>query len=211
MMRIRIRAAALVVVPALAAAGLLVVGNPAANAAASCGISAIVANINVFAGQAGTANQGLDGLSLTSNGQQVQTAASTLAGQLNDMASGLSDDAADLGGCGALSAADAQSAASAFSNAASVAGTLLSTISGKHDIFAQFGSTQPITSTLRRLESVADFYSSTLGQVAASQASNITSTQNQLDTSLGDTISLYEQLCIPSPLYPSLKPICVSL
>ncbi len=127
------------------------------------------------------------------------------------MASGLSAAGADISGCGALSSADAQSAANAFSNAASATGALLSTISEKHDIFAQFGVTPPITSTLRQLEDVVDSYASTLGQVAASQASNIRSIQNQLDTSLGNTISLYEQLCIPSPLYPTLKPICVSL
>ncbi len=208
---LRIRAAALVVVPALAAGGLLATGNSAAYAAPTCGITAIVANINVFAGQATNANGGLGGISFTSGPGQVQTAASTLAGQLDDMAGGLSAAAADLNGCGALNAADAQSAANAFSNAASTTGALLSTISEKHPIFAQFGVTPPITSTLRQLEDVVDSYAFALGQVATSQANNIASTQGQLDTSLGNTISLYEQLCIPSPLYPTLKPICISL
>jgi hypothetical protein len=207
----RIRAAALVVVPALAASGLLAIGNPAAYAAPSCGITVIVANINAFTSQAGAANLALGGISFTSDGRQVQTAANSLAGQLNEMASGLATAADGLSGCGALSAADAQTAATAFSNAVSAAGALLSTIGEKHDIFAQFGSTAPIASALRQLEDTFDSYAAALAGVATSQANNITSSQQQADASLGNAISLYEQICIPTPLYPTLKPICVSL
>jgi hypothetical protein len=208
---LRARTAALVAVPALAAAGVLATGAPAAYAAPDCDVTTIVANINLLAGQAVSANAGLSGVTLASSPQQVQAAASALTGQLSQMASGLSASGASLSGCPPLSVADAKTAADAFSNAANLTSTLLSTINEKHDIFAQFGVTAPITNALRQLEDTADSYAFTLAGVAPSQANEITSSQQQLDTSLGNSISLYQQLCIPSPLYPTLKPICISL
>lgn len=209
--RLGIRAAALAAVPALAAAGLLAAGTTAAYAAPSCGVSAIVANINAFATQAGNANQQLGSLSFSSGPGQVQSAALSLASQLNEMANGLSADASDLGGCSALSAADAQTAADAFSNAADATGALLATIIQKRDIFAQFGVMPPILNALRQFEGAADSYSSALAGVAPAQSSRIIGIQDGVDVSLGNAISRYSEICIPSPLYPTLKPICVSL
>ena len=33
--------------------------------------------------------------------------------------------------------------------------------------------------------------------------------KDQLDQSVGDSITKYEQLCLPSPLYPTVQPVCV--
>jgi len=210
--RLRIRVAALVAVPALAAGGLLAIGNPAADAAptAACGITTIVTNINAIGDQADVANQILGNLSTTSPLYQVFDAQSTLSAQLNDLASALAGYANDLSGCAPLSAADAKTAAQAFSKAASSITSLASTISGKHDIFAQFGVTAPIANSLRQFEGAFDQYAFTLVDVAASQSNSITSSLNQVETSLDNAISLYQELCIPSPLYPTIMPVCIS-
>ena len=34
--------------------------------------------------------------------------------------------------------------------------------------------------------------------------------KDQLDESVGNSITTYEQICIPSPLYPAVPPVCVS-
>jgi len=39
---------------------------------------------------------------------------------------------------------------------------------------------------------------------------DVQSDKDQLDQSVGNSISKYEQLCVPSPLYPSRPPICAS-
>jgi hypothetical protein len=210
--QVRIRVAALMAVPALAAGGLLAIGNPVAEAApaAACGITTIVTNINAIGDQADVANQILGGLSTTSPPYQVFDAQSTLSAQLNDLSSALAGYANDLSGCAPLSAADAQTAAQAFSNAASSITSLLSTISSKHNIFAQYGVTAPIASGLRQFEGAFDQYAYTLADVATSQAGSISSSQNQVDTALGNAINLYQQLCIPSPLYPTIMPVCIS-
>jgi hypothetical protein len=37
---------------------------------------------------------------------------------------------------------------------------------------------------------------------------DVTADKNMLDTSVGNTITLYQQICIPSPLYPTIPPVC---
>jgi hypothetical protein len=84
-------------------------------------------------------------------------------------------------------------------------------IIGQHNIFAQFGVTAPIAQALRSLEAATDSYASTLQGIAPSQANDIANSKAQLDIALSNAISTYEQICIPSPLYPTLQPICVGL
>ena len=35
--------------------------------------------------------------------------------------------------------------------------------------------------------------------------------KNKLDGSVENTITNYEKICVPNPLFPALMPICVSL
>ena len=159
---------------------------------------------------AGDLSSLLGGLSQNASPSQVQAASEATSTGLNTMISDLSADAADLSGC-ALNAADSQTVASAFSDLGSVTQQLLSTLTGKHVVFAQFGRTAPIANSLRGLESVSDSYASALASAAPSQASAIANVQDSVDNSLGNTITVYQQLCIPSPLYPDLPPICITL
>jgi len=40
---------------------------------------------------------------------------------------------------------------------------------------------------------------------------DVTGDKNSLDESVTNTITAYSQICIPSPLYPAVMPICLSL
>ena len=39
----------------------------------------------------------------------------------------------------------------------------------------------------------------------------VTSDQQALDQTVGQAIALYEQICIPSPLWPTVQPVCVGI
>jgi large exoprotein involved in heme utilization and adhesion len=69
--------------------------------------------------------------------------------------------------------------------------------------------TAPIADSLRYLENNFDSFSNALVEVAPAQSSGITDDTSSADQSMGNAISLYEKLCIPSPLYPIVPPICV--
>ena len=43
------------------------------------------------------------------------------------------------------------------------------------------------------------------------RTSDVTGDKNALDSSVGNTISLYEEICILSPLYPEVMPVCLAL
>jgi hypothetical protein len=40
---------------------------------------------------------------------------------------------------------------------------------------------------------------------------SVNSDQQQLDQTVGQAITLYQQLCIPNPLYPTLQPVCIGV
>ncbi|KAJ7094781.1 hypothetical protein C8R44DRAFT_749368 [Mycena epipterygia] len=88
---------------------------------------------------------------------------------------------------------------------------LLSTVIGKHSIFAQFGATAPIAAILRTLEGAIDALAFGLIDLIPCASDTVKMGQGMLDASVTNSINLYGQLCIPSPLYPVLQPICVSL
>ncbi|KAJ7196419.1 hypothetical protein GGX14DRAFT_403372 [Mycena pura] len=80
-----------------------------------------------------------------------------------------------------------------------------------HSIFSPFGLTAPITAIPRELEAGIDSFVFAMIDLIPTKSSDVTDDKNQLDTSVGNTFSLYQELCIPSPLYPDLLPICISL
>lgn len=41
------------------------------------------------------------------------------------------------------------------------------------------------------------------------RTADVTTDKNTLDDSVGNTISVYDQFCLPSPLYPTVLPVCL--
>ncbi|KAF7368101.1 UVI-1 protein [Mycena sanguinolenta] len=106
----------------------------------------------------------------------------------------------------------------ALDNFVAVHQAFLSTIIGKHSIFAQFQVTAPIANVLRNLEVIIDSFAFSLIAVIPEEArraiqpqlGTVSSDQSALDTAVGNTITVYDEICIPSSLYPVVLPSCVS-
>ncbi|KAJ7871930.1 hypothetical protein B0H13DRAFT_1895579 [Mycena leptocephala] len=88
---------------------------------------------------------------------------------------------------------------------------LLATVIGKHGIFAQFGVTAPIAAILQSLEAAIDAFAFAMINLIPTKQGDVTADKNSLDASVVKTVTLYKQLCIPSPLYPTLPAICIGL
>ena len=43
------------------------------------------------------------------------------------------------------------------------------------------------------------------------QTPAVNSDKSALDSSVGNTITIYKQICVPSILYPRVPPVCASL
>jgi len=191
--------------------GTTVLSAGAAHAGTCPTTSQIVTDINVIAAAAGSLNSQLGALTPDSSPADVQSAAQSTAAGLSTMVNDFNADTTATGGCSTLSSADSQTVADAFDSLSTATRQMLSTLAGKHSIFAQFGVAAPITSSLRSLEAVLDSYTFTLIQVAPSQQGAITTDKDAVDTTLGSAIALYGEICVPSPLYPAVLPICVGL
>ncbi|KAJ7620345.1 hypothetical protein FB45DRAFT_1094476 [Roridomyces roridus] len=108
----------------------------------------------------------------------------------------------------------------ALDNFVAIHQALLATVIGKHSPFAQFALTAPIAAVLRILEAVVDSFAfaliaviptqATVPQLSSRAAHTISSDQAALQTAIGNTITTYNEVCIPSPLYPIVLPVCAS-
>ncbi|KAH9474965.1 hypothetical protein JR316_0012064 [Psilocybe cubensis] len=87
---------------------------------------------------------------------------------------------------------------------------LLSTVIGKHSIFAQFSLTAPIAAVLRLLEAQVDALAFALIHLIPTRSSSIQKSQKTLSISLDSSISTYTEFCIPSIFWPAVKPKCVA-
>jgi hypothetical protein len=190
--------------------GATVVSAGAAHAATCPAASRIVTDINVITSVAGGLNSRLGALTPNSRPGDVLAVAQSTAMDLNTMSRDFSADSTVLGGCPALGSSDSQTVASAFDSLAAATNQAINTLVRDHAIFAQYGVTAPVAGSLRTLEATLDSYTSALLAVAPSQQRAITDDQGSVDVSLGNAITVYEQICIPSPLYPTLQPICVT-
>jgi hypothetical protein len=191
--------------------GTTVLSAGAANAATCPTASQIVTDINATAAVAGGINSGLVSLTSSSAPATVQSTAQSTTTGLNTMSSEFASDTNALAGCPALGSADSTSVANAFGSLANTTNQMLSALIGDHPVFAQYGLTAPIASSLRSLEGTFDSYAFELAAAAPSQQGPITAGQNSVETSLNNAITTYTQFCIPSPLYPTVPPICVAL
>jgi Hydrophobic surface binding protein A len=191
--------------------GTTVLSAGAAHAATCPTTSQIVTDINAIASAAGGISSQSGALTPSSSPGDVQSAAQSTATGLSTMVSDLSADTTASSGCSALSSPDSQTVADAFGSLTAVTQQMLSTLIGKHSIFAQFGVTAPVTSSLQSLEAALDSFTFALTAVAPSQQGAITTGKDSVDTPLGKAIAVYGEICIPSPLYPSVPPVCVGL
>jgi hypothetical protein len=191
--------------------GATVLSAGAAHAGTCPTASQIVTDIHVIASAAGSINSQSSALTSSSSPRDVQSAAQSTAAGLSTMVSDFSADTTALAGCPALSSADSQTVADAFGSLTTVTQQMLSTLTGKHSIFAQFSVTAPITSSLRALEAALDSSTFALITVAPSQEGAITNGKDSVDTALGSAIAVYGEICIPSPLYPTVMPVCVGI
>ena len=205
---IRTRAAALAL-PALAAGGLLTAIAPAAHAATDC-LATAQSGTALLGSQAAKTNTTLAALNTASTPQQALATAQSVVTDLNVLSDGLATTVVALSGCPALNASDSQTVAAGYADAGDTAQAMLSTLIAKHVVFAQFGTTGPIAASLRQLEGASDSYSFTIAELAPSQQTAITATGTQLGNAVANDVSQYEQICIPSPLYPAVQPICIS-
>ncbi|KAF7328461.1 hypothetical protein MSAN_02482600 [Mycena sanguinolenta] len=108
----------------------------------------------------------------------------------------------------------------ALNNFVAVHQDLLATVIGncKCSIFAQFQVTAPIAAVLRSLEAAIDSFAFALIHVIPQEArwaiepqlGTISSDQSALDTAVRNTITVYEEVCVPSALYPIILPVCTS-
>lgn len=191
--------------------GTTVLSAGAAHAGSCPTASQIVTDINLIASAAGGLDAKSGALTPSSSPDDVQSAAQSTAAGLSTMINDFSADTSALGGCPEPDSAESQPVADAFHSLTSATQQMLSTLTGKHAIFAQYGVTAPIAASLRALEAALDSYTFALIGVAPAQQGAITNGKDGVDSSLGNAINLYGQLCIPSPLYPAVPPVCAAL
>jgi Hydrophobic surface binding protein A len=191
--------------------GATVLSAGAAHAATCPTASQIVTDINAIASQAGGITSQLGTLTSNSSPSSIQSVAQSTTAGLDTMSGRLAAGTDALNGCPALGSADSKTVANAFDGLANNTNQMLSALIGKHPVFAQFGLTAPITNSLRNLEGTLDTYTFALISVVPSQQNAVTNDRDSVGTSLDNAITVYQQLCIPSPLYPNLQPICIAL
>ncbi|EPS44062.1 hypothetical protein H072_1915 [Dactylellina haptotyla CBS 200.50] len=99
----------------------------------------------------------------------------------------------------------------AFEDFASVQKDMVSSLISKHMIFVQFGVGRPILGALLRLKESVDTFAKSLAVLAPAIQDDVHAGGESIITIIDSAITTYEQLCIPSPLYPTIQPVCVSV
>ncbi|KAJ7434464.1 hypothetical protein FB451DRAFT_1467571 [Mycena latifolia] len=171
----------------------------------------VVTNIQIVTSISGSTNSAVGKLTPTTSPSQIKTIGATVATNLNTIITNLGGDVTAMQATTAFGDADAQTVVDALRTFVEVHQALLSTIIGKHSILAQFGVTAPIAAALRSLEAAIDSFAFAMINLIPTQAPAVTNDQNSLDGSVTNTITIYEQICIPSILYPTLPPVCASV
>ncbi|KAH9172541.1 hypothetical protein EDB89DRAFT_2069621 [Lactarius sanguifluus] len=173
----------------------------------------IVTNVDIVTQVSQAANDALAQLSPTTPPSQIPVIARSLENSFRIIVSNITADIAAMQATPPF--VDCPPAAvlivASLKNFVTVHQILLSTVIGKHSIFAQFGVTAPITGILRELEAAIDKFALSMINLISCAKDSVTKDQDDLDKSVGDTIKRYQQICIPVPLYPILQPICLPL
>jgi hypothetical protein len=212
MLRARKLASAALTAGLIAAGGVgtTVLSAGAALAATCPTASQTATSLNALTAQTGNLNNRLSPLSTNSSASDVNVAARATVDALNTLTNDYAAQASALNGCSAYGASDSQRVSSAYTGLINVTQATLATLIGKHSIFAQFQQTAPIAAVQRNLEASFDSDSLALLNVAPSESDSISSGYNAGTNSLNDSINTYNQVCIPSPLYPIILPVCVA-
>ncbi|KIM37094.1 hypothetical protein M413DRAFT_423953 [Hebeloma cylindrosporum] len=86
--------------------------------------------------------------------------------------------------------------------------TLMTTLIEKKPVFAEFALTVRIAASLGSLESSLDSFAIALNDLIPTRKAAVSQAKASLDSSAKSARTKYEEFCIPSPLYPTLPPIC---
>ncbi|KAJ7763772.1 hypothetical protein B0H16DRAFT_1527180 [Mycena metata] len=170
----------------------------------------VVTNINIVT----TASQGIlnavTPITKNSSPGAVVTAGQTATTNFNTIIQNLGGDVSAMDGT-VFTAAQAGPVCAALTDFVNVHQAVLSTVIGKHGFLAQFGVAQPLAAVLRTLEGAIDAFAFGAIAMLPSCANQVTQQQAGLDTSVASAISQYEEICVPSPLYPTVMPVCVGV
>ncbi|KAJ7037267.1 hypothetical protein C8F04DRAFT_1093097 [Mycena alexandri] len=181
-------------------------------ALAALTVTDVVNNVGIVTSVSGNINNVLSSLSTSTHGPNAVSMSKTLVGQFTVIVNNLGAYTTAMEATPPFTAqADCDAIVNALRSFVQVHQALLATVIGKHSIFAQFGATAPVAAVLRTLEATIDSFAFAMINLIPCGAGSVTDDKNGLDTSVGNSITLYTQLCIPSPLYPTLMPICVAL
>ncbi|KAJ6619198.1 hypothetical protein B0H10DRAFT_1913109 [Mycena sp. CBHHK59/15] len=175
-------------------------------ALAALTVDEVVTNVGIVTSVSGNINDLLGGLTTSTSPSQVRTMGQTVVANFNTIISDLGGDVTAMQATLPFGDADALLIVQALKEFVAIHQALLSTVISKHGIFAQFGVTAPIAAVLRSLEASIDSFAFAMIDMIPTQAPSVQTDKNSLDSSVGNTITLYEQICIPSVLYPTLCP-----
>ncbi|KAF7359740.1 hypothetical protein MVEN_00698700 [Mycena venus] len=187
----------------------------------------VVASINLVANISQNSNDVFTQLSTSTEGATVQTMSQVLVNDINTIISNLNATVTILEASGPLDTTEMDHSrrqtagvtiVAALDNFVAVHQNFLATIIGKHSVFAQFQVTAPIAAVLRNLEVIIDSFAFALIDVIPQEArravqpqlGTVSSDKSALDTAVANTITVYNEICIPSSLYPIVLPSCVS-
>ncbi|KIM37066.1 hypothetical protein M413DRAFT_423909 [Hebeloma cylindrosporum] len=165
----------------------------------------VVTNVGIVTSISGDLNSILSGLTNVETPAHVVNVAKTVTTDLESMISKLLGDLTARDATTPFTDDEAEPIVDALRH------VLLSTVIGKQTIFAQFGLTGPIAEVLRRLEARIDSFSSSMTDLVPTRKDEVASAKASLDSSVRNAYTKYEEICIPSPLYPAVPPVCASL
>ncbi|KAJ6580386.1 hypothetical protein DFH09DRAFT_1145900 [Mycena vulgaris] len=169
-----------------------------------------VDDIDTISGLYRNINTDLGGLSTASKGMDVKTMSQTVAGLLSTISDNLDTYATEMHAAPPFDEPDAIIVGAAFDDLVEAHQALLSSLNSKHNIFAQFEVAGAIAEALRNLHDALDSISFAMVDLIPDETPSVLDDNETLDQSVRKIISLYEQSCIPSLVYPLFPPFCRS-
>ncbi|PPQ96027.1 hypothetical protein CVT25_013889 [Psilocybe cyanescens] len=171
----------------------------------------LVTSIEAVTAASKDANTALVSISTSTKVADVKTSGKKLVAAFTTIVQSVTADVAAINVTPAFADDAADTVVNALTDFVLVHQILLSTVIGKHSIFAQFAVTTPITAILRALEAQVDALAFGLINLIPTRKPDVQESRKSLDASLTIAISTYREVCIPSPFYPSKGPTCVSV
>ncbi|KAJ6630004.1 hypothetical protein B0H10DRAFT_2208153 [Mycena sp. CBHHK59/15] len=169
----------------------------------------VVKNIGIVTEVSKTIDITLKGLTTSTTPVQVVAISKTIVTQFTTIVSSISTDITAMKATPPFTIeADCLLVVNALNQFVQVHQALLSTVIGKHSIFAQFLVTAPIAAVLRGLEAIIDAFAFSLINLIPCGIASVNTGKNSLDASVMASINLYLQVCTPSVFYPITLPTC---